>query len=229
MDSAPLMRLRGVGVTYPGPPELRALHGVDLDVRAGERIVIVGPSGSGKSTLLNVMGLLERPTEGTFHCWGLHVNDLAERELAALRARKFGFVFQAFNLLGDRTIRENIELPMAVQGIPRHERAGRCSSLMELVGLVHRQDGLARHLSGGEKQRVAIARALTAHPDIVLCDEPTGNLDSASSESILALLSDLNREGRTVILVTHEARWSAWGDRVIHVRDGRIDQPSQGA
>lgn len=232
MDREILLSVRGVGVTYPGPPTFTALREVTLDVRAGERLVLIGPSGSGKSTLLNILGLLERPTSGVITSRGRTVfgssqdgDSLRDWEVAALRAREFGFVFQSFHLVPERTVRENVVLPMVVQRVERRRRAGRCDALIERVGLSHRADALAKHLSGGEKQRVAVARALTGDPGILLCDEPTGNLDSAASASVMDLLTELNGQGTTVVLVTHDPRWAGWGHRVVHVRDGRVHEP----
>jgi len=224
----PLVSLRGVGVTYPGPPQFRALTEVNLDITSGEKVVVIGPSGSGKSTLLNVLGLLERPTVGTVECLGRDITKLKDRRLAALRAAHFGFVFQSFHLIADRSVRDNIALPMPIQRRPWRERSRRCDELMDKVGLTHRAAGLARHLSGGEKQRVAMARALAADPAILLCDEPTGNLDSASSQAIMGLLSDLHAHGTTVVLVTHDPRWEAWGDRILRVIDGLVTPGSKG-
>ncbi|MFT3876558.1 MAG: ABC transporter ATP-binding protein [Propioniciclava sp.] len=221
-------------MAYPGPPAFTALRDVTLDIRTGERWVVIGPSGSGKSTLLNVLGLLERPTSGALWCRGRTVfgsgedgGSLGDREMAALRAREFGFVFQSFHLVPDRTVRENVTLPMAVQRVDRRQRARRCEALIERVGLTSRADALAKHLSGGEKQRVAVARALTGDPGILLCDEPTGNLDSAASASVMDLLTQLNEQGTTVVLVTHDPRWAGWGQRVLQVTDGhaRDDAP----
>lgn len=227
MAGGPLLELVGVGMAYAGPPAFTALRDANLRIERGERLVIIGPSGSGKSTLLNIIGLLERPTTGVVRHNGRDVSKLADHALAALRARTFGFVFQSFHMIGHRTVRENVMLPMAVQRRPRRERQARADELIELVGLQHRYAALAQHLSGGEKQRVAIARALAGDPPMLLCDEPTGNLDTASSNAVMELLTALNDRGTTVVLVTHDPRWENWGHRVLRVVDGLPSSPSE--
>ena len=212
---------------FAGPPPLTALDDVDIDVLAGDRVVVLGPSGSGKSTLLNVLGLLERPTSGTVTWRGREISRTTDAQLARIRATQIGFVFQTFHLIPDRTVRENVALPMAVQGVPRSQRPTRCDELIERVALAQRADGLARHLSGGEKQRVAVARALTGEPAMLLCDEPTGNLDSASSAAIMQLLSDINDSGTAVVLITHDLTWAPWGHRVLRVLDGRLQPQTE--
>lgn len=205
-----------------GERDVDALRGVSLTVTAGEYVAIVGPSGSGKSTLLTLMGGLDAPTHGTVRLLGHDVARMSDRALTRLRLEQVGFVFQRFHLLPVLTASENIALPMAERGMPRRERMARTRQLLEYVGLPDRADHRATQLSGGEMQRVAIARALANRPALVLADEPTGELDAATSRDVLELLRRLNRDGVTVIVVTHDDQLAAQASRTVHMLDGRI-------
>jgi putative ABC transport system ATP-binding protein len=216
----PLLELSAIERRFDGG--VVALDGVTIAVAAGEHVSIVGASGSGKSTLLNIVGLLDRPTAGSYHLDGWDCVALSERERAALRSQTIGFVFQAFHLLGYRTVEENVALPLLYAGIPRRERTDRAVAALERVGLGHRLGFLPTTLSGGERQRVAVARALVTAPRVLLCDEPTGNLDTATAGSILDLVAGLHDDGQTVIIVTHDEAVSRRGQRVIRMRDGRV-------
>mgnify|MGYP001139030681 CR=1 FL=1 len=218
-----MIELSGVSKTYRmGEVEVHALHSLDLVIEAGEFVAIMGPSGSGKSTLLNVLGCLDVPTAGIYRLDGKEVQSLSEEELARVRNRKIGFVFQNFNLLARQTVLKNVELPMLYAGVPRRERTARAKELLAKVGLSDRIAHKPNELSGGQRQRVAIARALTMNPAVLLADEPTGNLDTKSSEEIMELFVNINAEGSTVILVTHEPDIAAYARRIIRFADGRI-------
>ncbi|GAA1538833.1 ABC transporter ATP-binding protein [Streptomyces albidochromogenes] len=223
----PVIEFRQVGLTYPGPPPVEAFRPGDLVVRKGEFITVVGPSGSGKSTFLNIAGLLDTPTRGSFLLDGIDTGRLKDTERTTLRGRRIGFVFQAFHLLPHRSARENVELAMVYGGVPRRERPQRASEALARVGLGHRTDALPTRMSGGERQRVAIARALVARPSLLLCDEPTGNLDSGNAEAVLQLLETLNAEGITVVLITHDLAVAARGRRTITIRDGTLSESEQ--
>lgn len=219
----PLLSARNLARVYRvGAQTVDALRGVNLDIHAGDFIAIAGPSGSGKSTLLHLLGLIDSPTGGELRVRGRPAHALGLERRASLRLRTLGFVFQAFNLLQMLTARQNVEIALALAGVGRSERRDRARRLLESVGLGQRLNHRPVQLSGGERQRVAIARALANNPDIVLADEPTGNLDSATGRDIMQLLTDLNRSGATIILVTHDADIAAYSQRTIYLRDGQI-------
>jgi len=202
--------------------EVNALRGIDLQVCRGEMLAIMGPSGSGKSTLMHIVGLLDHPTTGTVTIDGVDVSHMEQNQLAAVRNKRIGFVFQSFNLLARTTAQTNVELPLIYAGVSGTERARRAREALERVGLGNRLGHMPNQLSGGQQQRVAIARALVTEPSIVLADEPTGNLDSRSGIEVMAMLQDLNAQGITVVVVTHDARVARHAQRVVHVADGRI-------
>ncbi|MBP0452026.1 ABC transporter ATP-binding protein [Kitasatospora sp. RG8] len=222
--SAPVIEFRQVGLTYPGPPPVTALQPCDLAVEPGEYVTVTGPSGSGKSTFLNIAGLLDTPTTGRYLLDGIDTGALPDGDRTALRGRRIGFVFQSFHLLPHRSAAENVALAMLYTSAPGRrgaaERRERARSALVQVGLGHRLDALPTRLSGGERQRVAIARALVGQPSLLLCDEPTGNLDTATAESVLALLDELHAEGLTVLLITHDPQVAARGRRTVAIRDG---------
>ncbi len=223
---APVIQLSELAYTYPGPPPVRALKPMNLVIRRGEHVAITGPSGSGKSTLLNLIGLLDRPTEGTIEIDGLDVGASSERRRAAVRAHRIGFVFQSFHLLPHRTAVENVMLAQIYADIPRRSRFDAAMAALAQVGLDHRADSLPTALSGGERQRVAIARALVNHPSLLLCDEPTGNLDTATTSELSDLLSGLHQEGATLLVITHNPAVAERAERRITIRDGHlIEQP----
>jgi putative ABC transport system ATP-binding protein len=222
-----VLELRGVTKDYPGDPPTRVLHGVDLTVRAGELATIVGPSGSGKSTLMNIIGTLDRPTSGDVRVAGHDVAAMTDKQLSALRAGHIGFVFQQFFLLSGMTAVDNVADGLLYTGRPLAERRRLAIAALERVGLGHRLHQNPEKLSGGERQRVAIARAVVGRPAVVLADEPTGNLDSRSSDSIVALLHELNTEdGATIVVITHDRDVAAGLPRQITMRDGRIEHDS---
>ena len=223
MSSRQLIRMRGIVKRfYIGQPnELEILHGIDLDVKEGEFVSIVGASGSGKSTLMNMIGVLDRPTEGTYWLDGTNVQDAQDDELSQIRNRKIGFVFQNFNLISRTNARKNVELPMMYAGIPQKKRTQRAEELLDLVGMADRMDHQPNELSGGQKQRVAIARAMANDPAIILADEPTGPLDSKTGRMVMDLFHRLNREqGKTIVLITHNQELAAETSRVLTMRDG---------
>ena len=221
-DSA-LLRLEGVTKVFvTDEVETHALSGIHMEIRRGEYVSISGPSGCGKSTLLAILGLLDSPTEGTFLLNGQPVQNLKMAERARIRNREIGFIFQAFNLIGDLTVYENVELPLTYRGMPSSERKKRVHEALERVGMSHRVKHYPSQLSGGQQQRVAVARALAGSPSILLADEPTGNLDSANGEAVMDLLRDLHRNGATICMVTHDPRYANFADRSIRLFDGRI-------
>jgi putative ABC transport system ATP-binding protein len=221
--SSPVLLVRSLTKRYPMNQEaVHALRGVSLEVYPGEYVAIAGPSGSGKSTLLQLIGGIDTPTSGTVELLGTELHRLSDRELTRLRLTRLGFIFQRFHLLPVLTARENVELPMAEAGVPRQERRDRSLELLRYVGLADRAGHRATQLSGGEMQRVAIARALANRPVLLLADEPTGELDAATGQEILALFRRLNQDGTTLIVVTHDERLSEQAGRVIHMLDGQI-------
>ncbi|AUG78592.1 macrolide ABC transporter ATP-binding protein [Kitasatospora sp. MMS16-BH015] len=225
---ASVIELSGVGLTYPGPPTVTALHTCDLTVRRGEYVTVVGPSGAGKSTLLNIVGLLDAPTSGRYLLDGVDVATLPDAGRTALRGGRIGFVFQSFHLLPHRTALENVELSMVYQRVPRHARRTRAVDALERVGLGHRMATLPTRLSGGERQRAAIARALAAQPSLLLCDEPTGNLDSDTTASILDLFDRLHQDGMTIVMITHDPQVAHRAHRTVTIRDGRLAETTSG-
>jgi len=218
----PIVSLRGISRQYGTEVPVTALMGIDLEVHPGESVAIVGPSGSGKSTLLNIVGCLDRPSAGSYRLHGTDVARLSDRQRAGLRSRHFGFVFQSFHLLSYRTAVENVMLSEVYARRPRLGRASRARAVLAAVGLEGRDDFLPTRLSGGERQRVAIARALLNEPELLLCDEPTGNLDSATTKGILDLLSGLRSERRTIVVITHDPGVAQWADRQVRIADGQI-------
>jgi putative ABC transport system ATP-binding protein len=206
--------------------ETHALAGIHLDIKKGEYLSIAGPSGCGKSTLLAILGLLDSPSDGTYILNGKPVQGLKLSERARIRNREIGFIFQAFNLIGDLTVYENVELPLTYRGMPGAERKKRVHEALERVGMSHRVKHYPSQLSGGQQQRVAVARALGGDPSILLADEPTGNLDSANGEAVMDLLRELHRGGATICMVTHDPRYARYADRNIHLFDGRVVEES---
>ncbi|MDE6895167.1 MAG: ABC transporter ATP-binding protein [Lachnospiraceae bacterium] len=207
----------------PGENEVRALDHVSLKIQKGEFVAIIGHSGSGKSTLMNMLGCLDVPTSGRYYLNGQDVSNMTDDELSDIRNIEIGFIFQGFNLIPNLTAQENVELPLIYRGVPRKERSALATESLEIVGLSHRMDHKPSEMSGGQQQRVAIARAIAAKPPVILADEPTGNLDSRSTQEIMNVLKELHRSGRTVILITHDDEIAAQVKRVIRIKDGRIE------
>ncbi len=225
MRAAPVIQVRGVSKVFAlGRLRVRALHGVSLRIERGEFVAIMGSSGSGKSTLMNILGCLDVPTEGRYLLDGRDVRDLDDDDLADLRNRKIGFVFQSFNLVPRTSALANVELPLAYAGLPRAERRRRAEAALAAMGMSDRLAHMPSELSGGQQQRVAVARAIVTNPSLILADEPTGNLDSHSTEDVLAIFEDLNEEGRTVVVITHEPDVAARATRLIRLSDGEIVQ-----
>ena len=220
----PLIRLDGLGkVFYTEEVETHALADVHLEVFPGEYLAISGPSGGGKTTLLSILGLLDTPTHGSYTLAGRPVEGLTSGQRADIRSREIGFIFQAFNLIGDLTVRENVELPLTYRDdVPAAERRERVHAALERVGVAHRLKHFPAQLSGGQQQRVAVARAIAGRPSVLLADEPTGNLDSASGEAVMELLGELHREGATICMVTHDPRYAEHAQRTVRLFDGRI-------
>ena len=218
-----IIRLEHISKIYhPGENEIRALSDVSLTIHKGEFVAIVGQSGSGKSTLMNLLGCLDTPSEGAYILEGSDVSTLSDHQLSVIRNRQIGFIFQGFNLIPSLTALENVELPLIYRGVGREERHRTARESLERVGLGNRMRHRPAEMSGGQQQRVAIARAIAAHPPILLADEPTGNLDSASGADVMQILRSLNRDGHTVILITHDSGIAATIDRVVHIQDGQI-------
>src|SRR5450756_2049041 len=219
----PLIQLEGVTkIFYTDEVETHALSGIHMDIRKGEYVSIAGPSGCGKSTLLSILGLLDTPTGGTYTLNGQPVANLNMSERARVRNREIGFIFQSFNLIGDLTVFENVELPLTYRGMKAAERKLRVEGALERVGMAHRSKHLPSQLSGGQQQRVAVARAVAGEPLILLADEPTGNLDSRSGEAVMDLLKELHNAGATICMVTHDPRYARHAERSIHLFDGRV-------
>lgn len=223
----PVVQLTGVSRTFGGDPPVHALRGVDLTIWPGEWLAVVGPSGSGKSTLLNVLGLLDRQTAGTYRFEGADVNVLDDLCRAGLRGRRIGFVFQAFHLLPHRSVLENVMLAELYVGAPRRGRRERALAALDRVGLTERADFLPTRLSGGQRQRAAIARALMGEPSLLLCDEPTGNLDSHSADNLLDVLAQLSHDGLTLVVITHDEHVASRADRRVRIVDGVLGEVEQ--
>ena len=225
-----MIKLQDVSkVFYTDQVETHALQDIDLEIREGEFVSIGGPSGCGKSTLLSILGLLDTPTSGSYLLDGQPVADLSPAQRARIRNRNVGFIFQAFNLIVDLTVYENVELPLTYRAMPVEERSERVRHALERVGMLHRIGHYPTQLSGGQQQRVAVARALVGKPLILLADEPTGNLDSKNGQSVMDLLRELHREGATVCMVTHDPRFTRYAGRIVHLFDGRIVEETHSA
>src|SRR5712692_8603809 len=225
MDTSdiPLIRLEGVSKVFvTDEVETHALSKIHLEVKKGEYVSIAGPSGCGKSTLLSLLGLLDSPSDGKYWLNGRAVESLKMSERSRIRNREIGFIFQAFNLIGDLTVYENVELPLTYRGMPSSERKKRVQDSLDKVGMAHRMKHYPSQLSGGQQQRVAVARALCGQPAILLADEPTGNLDSRNGEAVMDLLRELHREGATICMVTNDPRYARYADRTIHLFDGKV-------
>ena len=226
--SEPLIALAGIKkVFYTDEVETHALSDIHLEIRKGEYLAIAGPSGCGKTTLLSILGLLDSPTEGSYTLDGQPVSRLTAAERARVRNRQIGFIFQAFNLIGDLTVYENVELPLTYRGMPAEERRKRVQAALERVGMSHRMKHFPAQLSGGQQQRVAVARAVAGDPAILLADEPTGNLDSTNGEAVMELLRELHQAGATICMVTHDARYARHAERSVHLFDGKVVEERQ--
>jgi putative ABC transport system ATP-binding protein len=224
-DQAVLIELKQIAKKFlTDEVETHALDGIDLSIRRGEFVAIAGPSGCGKSTLLSILGLLDSPSEGDYTLNGKAVANLDHAERARIRNREVGFIFQNFNLIGDLTVFENVELPLTYRGMTAPERKQRVDAALEKVGMSHRSKHYPSQLSGGQQQRVAVARALAGKPSILLADEPTGNLDSKNGEAVMELLVELHREGTTICMVTHDERFAGHAQRALHLFDGKVVQ-----
>ncbi len=228
--SESLIHLDGVKkVFYTEEVETHALSGIHIDIKSGEYVSIAGPSGCGKSTLLSILGLLDTPSEGTYTLNGKSVENLSLSERARIRNREVGFIFQAFNLIGDLTVYENVELPLTYRGTPSAERKKRVQDALERVGMAHRMKHYPAQLSGGQQQRVAVARAVVGDPSILLADEPTGNLDSSNGEAVMSLMKELHGTGSTICMVTHDPRYARHAERGIQLFDGRVIEEGEAA
>ncbi len=219
---APAVSVRGIERRFLGPPEVVALAPCDFDVEHGDFVAITGPSGSGKTTLLSLLGLLDTPSAGSYRLDGVDTASLTDRQLTSLRAHRIGFVFQAFHLVGYRSVVDNVELGLIYQGVNRRQRRRTALEVIDQVGLTHRRDALCTTLSGGEKQRVAIARSLIRHPTLMLCDEPTGNLDTATSNQVLDLIEQVHLQGVTVVMITHDPDVANRATRRLTIVDGHV-------
>src|SRR5437667_747463 len=227
-SAQPLLRLEGIKkVFFTDEVETHALAGIHLEINQGDYLSIAGPSGCGKSTLLSILGLLDSPTEGAYTLNGQPVATLGHSERARIRNREIGFIFQSFNLIGDLTVFENVELPLTYRGMSGTERKQYVTEALERVGMGHRAKHLPSQLSGGQQQRVAVARALAGKPAILLADEPTGNLDSRNGEAVMSLLKELHAGGATICMVTHDERFAQHADRTVHLFDGRVVEDSR--
>ena len=226
--SDPLIALAGIKkVFYTDEVETHALSDIHLEIRKGEYLAIAGPSGCGKTTLLSILGLLDSPTDGSYTLSGEPVARLTASQRARVRNRQIGFIFQAFNLIGDLTVYENVELPLTYRGMPAEERRSRVQGALERVGMSHRMKHFPAQLSGGQQQRVAVARAVAGDPAILLADEPTGNLDSTNGEAVMELLRELHQGGATICMVTHDARYARHAERSVHLFDGKVVEERQ--
>jgi putative ABC transport system ATP-binding protein len=222
-STQPLIKLDGIKKVFlTDEVETHALSGIHIEIQRGEYVAISGPSGCGKSTLLAILGLLDSPSDGRYWLNGQEVADLPMSQRARVRNREIGFIFQSFNLIGDLTVFENVELPLIYRGMKSAERRERVNAALERVGMAHRAKHLPSQLSGGQQQRVAVARAVGGQPSILLADEPTGNLDSKNGEAVMELMRELHRAGATICMVTHDPRYAAHADRAIHLFDGRV-------
>ncbi len=231
MDASakPLIQLEGITkVFYTEDVETHALSGIHLNISSGEYVAIAGPSGCGKTTLLSLLGLLDTATDGKYFLDGEPVVNLTASQRAYIRNRQIGFIFQAFNLIGDLSVYENVELPLTYRGMPGAERKKRVHEALEKVGMAHRIKHYPSQLSGGQQQRVAVARAVAGDPLLVLADEPTGNLDSTNGEAVMDLMRDLHSEGATIVMVTHDPRYAHYADRSVHLFDGRVVEENAG-
>ena len=209
--------------------ETTALNRVNIDVERGEFVSIMGPSGCGKSTLLSILGLLDSPSSGSYEFLGEEVSNYSERERADYRKQHLGFIFQSFNLIDDLSVYDNVELPLIYREVPKSQRRAQVGAILEQMGIAHRRNHYPQQLSGGQQQRVAVARALVSDPDVILADEPTGNLDSAHGEEVMGLLKQLNAQGSTIVMVTHSASYAKYGNRTIYLFDGSVvDKPTNG-
>jgi putative ABC transport system ATP-binding protein len=218
-----LIHLEGVTkIFYTEEVETHALSDINMDIQPGEFVSIAGPSGSGKTTLLSLLGLLDTPSDGKYVLNEHPVESLTASERARVRNREIGFIFQSFNLIGDLTVFENVELPLTYRGMAKKERRERVEAALERVGMAHRMKHYPSQLSGGQQQRVAVARAVVGSPSILLADEPTGNLDSGNAEAVMSLMGELHNEGATICMVTHDPRWAGYADRTINLFDGRV-------
>ncbi len=225
-----LIHLEGVTkVFYTDEVETHALANIHLEVKRGEYVAIAGPSGGGKTTLLSILGLLDTPTGGKYRLNGQAVENLSFSDRAKVRNREIGFIFQAFNLIGDLTVYENVELPLTYRGMPAAERKQRVQAALERVGMAHRMKHFPSQLSGGQQQRVAVARAVVGNPSILLADEPTGNLDSKNGEAVMGLLEELHKGGATICMVTHDPRYARHAERAVHLFDGNIVEEQEAA